>query len=113
MTNEIEKQFFNTFGIEPKTIIEPCYSLNTEYYEEKIEKYPLITDRILLELILINMHNEDLFGYPTNIQELKDNTLKQQIETYNKFFTCVTCDGEYQQTAREIKHQVRTLFEEG
>ena len=59
------------------------------------------------------MHNEDLFGFPTNIQELKDNTLKQLIETYNKFSTCITCDGEYPQTARDIKHQVRTLFEEG
>ena len=113
MTDELTKTFFDTFGIEPKTIIEPRYSLNTEYYEEKIEKYPQIPDSILLELILINMHNEDLFGYPTNTQELKDNTLKQLIETYNKFSTCVTCDGEYQQSARDIKHQVRTLFEEG
>lgn len=37
MTNEIEKQFFNTFGIEPKTIIEPRYSLNTDVLKNLIE----------------------------------------------------------------------------
>ena len=125
MTNKVEKQFFETFGIEPK---EKFYCLkgycnqnpsvktdspkcreceNGNYYT-----CPEITNRILLELILINMHNEDLFGYPNNIQELKDNTLKQLIETYNKFSTCVTCDGEYQQSARDIKHQIHTLFKE-
>lgn len=109
MTDELTKTFFDTFGIEPK----PIYS-GSKLYNPFVTgyDYPTITDRILLELILINMHNEDLFGYPTNIQELKNNTLKQLIETYNKFSTCVTCDGDYQQTAREIKHQVRTLFEE-
>ena len=117
MTTEIEKTFFDTFGIESKHkctdgALEPCNEQCNEcgYYELR---YPQISDRILLELILINMHNEDLFGYPTNIRELKDNTLKQLIETYNKFSNCVTCDGEYQQSARDIKHQVRTLFEEG
>lgn len=115
MTNELEKQFFDTFGIEPiacNDCIE-CYEANTTPFPwcEKLD-YPQITDRILLELILINMHNEDLFGYPTNIRELKDNTLKQLIETYNKFSTCVTCDGEYQQTARDIKQSVQLLFKE-
>lgn len=117
MTTDLEKQFFDTFGIEARLDCKRCGAMNFalgQCAEVDCKKtYPQITDRILLELILINMHNEDLFGYPTNIQELKDNTLKQLIETYNKFSTCVTCDGEYQQTAREIKHQVRTLFEEG
>lgn len=116
MTSEIEKQFMEVFGIEPKHkcidgALEPCDEQCNEcgYYELR---YPQITDRILLKLILINMHNEDLFGYPNNIQELKDNTLKQLIETYNKFSICVTCDGEYQQSARSIKHQIQALFEE-
>lgn len=74
--------------------------------------YPQITDSILLELILINIHKEDLFGYPENIEELKDNTLKQLIETYNKFSTCITCNGEYQQTAKDIKQQIQILFKE-
>lgn len=114
MTSKLEKQFFDTFGIDKRIEFESYSALDSSYtYSTAIKRYPQITDRILLELILINMHNEDLFGYPTNTQELKDNTLKQLIETYNKFSICVTCDGEYQQTAREIKHQVRTLFEEG
>ena len=100
MMNEIEKQFFDTFGIEEKEL----------EYPDNFTYYPEITDHILLELILIIIHHEDLFGYPNNIRELKDNTLKQLIETYNKFSICVTCDGEYQQSARNIKHQVQELF---
>lgn len=121
MTTEIERQFFDTFGIEPKTYL-ICTSswdcIDAQSCEECVYskliagEYPQITDHILLGLILINMHNEDLFGYPTNIQELKDNTLKQLIETYNKFSTCVTYDSEYQQMAMDIKQQVCTLFKE-
>ena len=121
MTDELTKTFFDAFGIEPKLddcnwqcqkpskLIYMCENNNDcEYCKE----YPQITDRILLELILIIMHYENLLGYPTNIQELKDNTLKQLLETYNKFCTCVTFGGELQQMAMDIKHQVRTLFEE-
>ena len=102
MSNKIEKQFFKCFGIEEKELD----------YPDNFTYYPEITDHILLQLILLNMHNEDLFGYPNNIQELKDNTLKQLIETYNKFSTCVTYDGEYQQMAMDIKQQVHALFKE-
>ena len=121
MTTEIEKTFFDTFGIKQreytqctlmgcKYVYKNCN--NCQYHEVYKIDYPQITDHILLELVLINMHNEDLFGYPTNIQELKDNTLKQLIETYNKFSTCVTYDGGYQQMALDIKQQVCTIFEE-
>lgn len=101
MTNEIEKTFFDTFVIKAK----PIYS-GSKLYNPFVTgyDYPQITDHILLELILIIMHHEDLFGRSTNIQELKDNTLKQIVETYNKFSTCVTYDGEYQQMAMDIKH---------
>ena len=101
MSNKIEKQFFKCFGIEEKELD----------YPDNFTYYPEITDHILLGLILIIMHHEDLYGHSTNIQELKDNTLKQLIETYNKFSTCVTYEGEYQQMAMDIKQQVRTLFE--
>ena len=94
MTNELEKQFFDTFGIEPKTIIEPRYSLNTEYYEKKIEKYPQITDRILLELICkLSGVCCPQFAFERGVEELKLNILKRCIH-YNK----------------ELKHQVRRLF---
>lgn len=44
--NEIEKQFFDAFGIEPKT--DKVYGMQLDYY---IEDYPQITDCILLKLI--------------------------------------------------------------
>ena len=118
MTTSLEKQFLDTFGIEPK--YKTCvfkYCKNKKDYDcencnDKEWHYPQITDNALLELILINMHNEDLFGYPRNIMELKHNTLKQLIETYNKFSTCVTCDGEYQQRSKYIKQQVQDVFKE-
>ena len=142
MSNKLEKTFFDTFGIKPKFKgysnaeelynggVIPCgnikyfntieemdeanyWCFNMWELDDEDKEYPQITDHILLELILINMHYEDLFGNLTNTQELKDNTLKQLIETYNKFSTCVTYDGEYQRTARKIKHQISILFEEG
>lgn len=94
MTNELEKTFFDTFGIEPKTIIEPRYSLNTEYYEEKIEKYPQITDRILLELIRLGL-NYDFVIHAKSKDELKEKLLTLLIRNDVEF-----------------KHQVRTLFKE-
>ena len=94
MNNKLEKTFFDTFGIKPKTIIEPRYSLNTEYYEEKIEKYPQITDRILLELIRLGL-NYDFVIHSKSKDELKEKLLILLIRNDVEF-----------------KHQVHTLFEE-
>ena len=94
MTNELEKTFFDTFGIESKTIIEPRYSLNTEYYEEKIEKYPQITDRILLELIRLGL-NYDFVIHAKSKDELKEKLLILLIRN-DVEFSC----------------KVHTLFEE-
>ena len=94
MINELEKTFFDTFGIEPKTIIEPRYSLNTEYYEGKIEKYPQITDRILLELIRLGL-NYDFVIHAKSKDELKEKLLILLIRNDVEF-----------------KHQVRILFKE-
>ena len=104
MTNELEKTFFDTFGIEPKTIIEPRYSLNTEYYEEKIEKYPQITDRILLELICLN----NIYLWETHastVNELKNILLNKYIEHVN----LMANENEKQ----EYINLVQALFEEG
>ena len=99
MTNELEKTFLDTFGIKPKTIIEPRYSLNTEYYEEKIEKYPQITDRILLELmcILTKFYGELVLEQCLDIKDLKEQVLNIFMRTCYK---------------DNFKHQVHTLFEE-
>ena len=103
MINELEKTFFDTFGIEPKTIIEPRYSLNTEYYEEKVEKYPQITDRILLELICLN----NIYLWETHastVNELKNILLNKYIEHVN-----LMADENEKQ---EYINLVRALFEE-
>lgn len=103
MTNKLEKQFFDTFGIEPKIIIEPRYSLNTEYYEQKIEKYPQITDRILLNLICIATASEITVEFKRikNVEHLKEVVLNYCIRRYGY---CLHKDN--------FKQRVRTLFEE-
>ena len=111
MTNELEKQFFDTFGIEPRSKKCTCnvrdFAKCTTYYCASCEKalkkeYPQITDRILLELICINNRNtrciQELI-VPRNLKLLKKSTLKRLIENSKVCF--------------QIKHQVRTLFEKG
>ena len=107
MTNELEKQFFDTFGIEPKL---KCIKPSDERCNECgccELKYPQITDRILLELIcicckafnLLNIELSVVFAF--NIDEIKQSILTRLIwldEVYHN---------------KDIKHQVRTLFEEG
>ena len=100
MTNELEKQFFQCFGIEPKcqnTFINPSkcpFNKSRECCDCVSCEYPQITDRILLELICIL----DPYCYSSgkNIQHLKESVLEWCIK--------------YKE---DIKHQVRSLFEEG
>lgn len=108
MTTELEKQFFDTFGIEPKHIFRGC-KLGAKYYaeicdettcngcDEEIRKteYPTITDRILLELICIVSERRILPSCDVN--GLKEYVLKE---------LCTMIMSE------EAKHQVRKLFEE-
>ncbi len=104
MTNELEKQFFDTFGIKkelntceagrygcpnPGLCIDICSNFKSMKF------YPQITDRILLELICIaNKAYIDLEG--TDIETMKNSLLENFI-----FFR------------RDVYDQVRTLFEEG
>ena len=97
MTNELEKQFFDTFGIEPKY---KCTKDGNCYFQEcskcgwYTRTYPQITDRILLELICIaNKYYIDLEG--TDIETMKNSLLENFI-----FFK------------RDVKEDVHTLFEE-
>ena len=101
MTSELQKQFFDTFGIEPK----PIYS-GSKLYNPFVTgyDYPTITDRILLELICIwNLYSISTF-IPTNYQNAKEYILEQfaHMDTY-KFIVDPPI----------VKHQVRKLFEEG
>lgn len=96
MTNELEKQFFQRFGIEPK----PIYS-GSKLYNPFVTgyEYPQITDRILLELIcvLTKFYGELVLEQSTGVNDLKEQVLNIFIRTSYK---------------DNFKHQVRTLFEE-
>ena len=125
MTNELEKTFFSTFGIEPRyedaCTVEDKYWNNEELANEygtfdqymnckcgnqencttecscayQREVYPQITDRILLELIIILGSICTVFD--KNVDDLKENVLKNLIELSGRY---------------HIYNQVRTLFEE-
>lgn len=95
MTTELEKQFFDTFGIEAKykcTRDGNCYFQECSKCGWYIRTYPQITDHILLELICIL----NPYAYPSgkNIQHLKEGILEWCIKFKN-----------------DIKHQVQAIFE--
>ena len=117
MTTELEKQFFDTFGIEHeeryynckdnlegKCMIKcPCECCNKS---EEIYCYPEITDETLLKLICIN--NSCAFEQktiiweevimPTSYKYLKESVLSL-LMLHKKDFS-------------ELKHQVQQLFKE-
>ena len=84
MTTELEKQFFDTFGIEPK--IKRDKETHLKYTD-----YPQITDRILLKLILIMNPYAPPVG--DTMEEMKMQVLYWSIQYANK-----------------LKHQVQALF---
>ena len=88
MTNELEKTFFDTFGIEPSTKYDYCWKSK----KNKDKLYPQTTDRILLELICIaNKYYIDLEG--TDIETMKNSLLENFM-----FFK------------RDVKKDIHTLF---
>lgn len=83
MTTDIEKQFFNIFGIEPKELIFRtmncacgCHDCkNCDKYKNNFQKiYPQITDSILLELLRICLNN-DFVIHSKDLAELKEKAL--------------------------------------
>ena len=129
MTNELEKTFFDTFGIEPRyedaCTVEDKYWNNEELANEygtfdqymnckcgdqencttecscayQREVYPAISDHILLKLICIltRFYGELVLEQCLDVKDLKEQVLNIFIRTSYK---------------DNIKHQVRTLFEE-
>ena len=89
MTTELEQEFFDTFGIENRFIIQT---------HEKL--YPEITAEKLLELICIYNNNvyENEKITPSNIDTLKEDVLHWFITDF------VGND--------KIKHQIQQLFNE-
>lgn len=103
MTTEIEKQFFDTFGIEPKEKVNQTFN-GAEFKVETIKVYPQISDRMFLELYcilcdafnLLNINRHPAFVF--NIKDFKKFVLKDLIDVENFY------KNEY------IKQQVQTLF---
>jgi hypothetical protein len=113
MTNELEKKFFDTFGIEPeyKTCIFK-YCKNKKEYDcencgDRIWHYPQITDRILLNLICIA--NEYL-DYPTstNIKNIQARTLRMLLKVKKHFKDTYSCQDWHNGLVRKV----RKLFKE-
>lgn len=103
MTTDLEKQFFDTFGIKPRIYVTSACG-KSEYKLPSL--YPEITDRILLELICItNMFLEE--GYwSKNMADLKEEILKRCLLAVN------TTDYGISGFEDVVKHQVQALFKE-
>jgi hypothetical protein len=105
MTTDLEKQFFSTFGIEPKTGI--------GLVKFKEPSYPTITDRILLELICIrnSLLNRQFQVWDDSLEGLRIEILNRLLMDYK---SCVQSFAKIgRERGYEFKHQVRTLFKEG
>ena len=90
MTSELEKKFFDTFGIKKKEL----------EYPDNFTYYPEITDRILLELICILSESPISIGFDVLMLGASDvDKLKGYILLARMGFS------------KDIKQQVRTLFE--
>lgn len=106
--NELEKQFFDTFGIEPREVYPPqdeLFGTREEMTEFFNEAYPQITDRILLGIIAkicwtyrCTQNDFDLYEVST-VEGLKEAVLKHAIE--------LSKNDDY------IYCEVQALFEEG
>ena len=123
MTNELEKTFFDTFGIKAKEYKAcdsfPCGNQrakcgNCKDYKLYKTEYPQITDRILLELIRII--GKKPFGYlqcentySTNLGDIRD-IITVEADSLKEGLLTLAMQNK---VVLRIKHQVRTLFEEG
>lgn len=110
MTNEIEKQFFSTFGIEPTL---KTFAIQKDEQGEltypPIYEYPQINDRILLELICIL--NKSRLVPAVNLRDFNYEDLKNTI--LRKNVTILKNEFLNNEIKNEFKQQVRKLFEEG
>ena len=97
MTNELEKQFFNTFNIEPIGCNDNknCTGV-LDCTQCPNAKYPQITDHILLELICIARTSSVIIFVSRDVEKLK----KEVLTVLCHWVNC-----------RVIKQKVRTLFE--
>lgn len=120
MTTDLEKQFFSTFGIEPRQTCKVASTCNNYVNYNDCNgcnsyKYPQITDRHYLELIEILLSFEYIglkkgkYHYSVDFQgwlEQRESSLRNAI--LNSLV--VVANSEFKDV---VYNQVRTLFEEG
>lgn len=143
MVTDIERQFFDTFGIEPEyqdaCTVEDKYWDNEELANEygtfdqymnckcgnqencttecscayQKEIYPQITDRILLELICIA--NKELIKSMHARGENTEELKNNILKTFIEDYTFYskTYEKTYNRLANNFKQQVQSLFKEG
>lgn len=123
MTNELEKKFFDTFGIESK---KQCYYWDCPYSTGDVVKdtpmnerdcnscnnpnkeiYPQITDRILLNLICI-ANQYEYYPTSTNIKNIQAQTLRILIKAKKYLKDTYSHQGCHNSLVRKV----RTLFKE-
>ena len=108
MTNELEKKFFDTFGIEPeyKTCIFK-YCKNKKEYDcencgDRIWHYPQITDRILLNLICI-ANQYEYYSISTNIKNIQAQTLRILIKAKKYLKDTYSHQGCHNSLVRKVR----------
>ena len=118
MISELEKQFFQHFGIEPKKGW-TAYNKFTEEEADVIcndkcaectyldDVYPQITDRILLNLICITNEYQN-YPISTNIKNIQARTLRILLKVKKHLKDVYTC----QDWHNELVRKVRKLFKE-
>ena len=117
MTNELEKKFFDTFGIKAKQkCAKPLLKTTSGFckaYKNCVGcdyndlKYPQITDRILLNLICIANEYEN-YSETTNIKNIQARTLRILLKVKKHLKDVYTC----QDWHNELVRKVRKLFKE-
>ena len=117
MTNELEKTFFDTFGIEPSTKYDYCWKSK----ENKDKLYPQITDRILLKLMELLMkqqatefyYHDDEYLFSSKLLGSNRPTCNRVKNLRELVLRTATCLGGFAPLKDKMLKQVRILFEEG
>ena len=106
MTDNIQKKFFDTFGIEPKEKVKQTFN-GAEFKVETTKEYPQITERVLLEMICICSQ----YGFcPTAriVKHLKSKIFKRLFQLKKNLKN----NYEHQGYHNAFVRKVRTLFKE-
>ena len=111
MTNELEKKFFDTFGIPRLCTSQVCKHRgnceNCLRYPDFALDYPQITDRILLNLICIANEYEN-YSETTNIENIQARTLRMLLKT-EKYLQDTYSSQDWH---NELVRKVHKLFKE-